>query len=46
MMILTLTVVDREILSGGMRGVGMPYGTRWRNWRAVSHSFYLFIGLD
>ncbi len=25
-----------ELLSGGMRGVGMPYGPRWRNWRAVS----------
>jgi len=30
-------LVDRgELLSGGMRGVGMPYGPRWRNWRAVS----------
>lgn len=24
-----------EILSGGLRGIGMPYGPRWRRWRSV-----------
>lgn len=28
-----------ELLSDGMRGVMMPYGTRWRNWRSVSLLF-------
>lgn len=27
-----------EILSGNMRGLDMPYGPRWRNWRSVSPS--------
>jgi len=25
-----------------MRGIGMPYGPRWRNWRAVSEHTFIF----
>ncbi|PPQ91359.1 hypothetical protein CVT25_004126 [Psilocybe cyanescens] len=32
------SILASEILSGGMRGVGMPYGTRWRNWRSLMHA--------
>ncbi|KAI0038259.1 cytochrome P450 [Auriscalpium vulgare] len=28
-------VVAHEILSGGMRGISMPYGARWRTWRKI-----------
>ncbi|KAF8163799.1 cytochrome P450 [Crassisporium funariophilum] len=28
-------IMAGEILSGGMRGLAMPYGTRWRNWRSL-----------
>ncbi|TFK72866.1 cytochrome P450 [Pluteus cervinus] len=31
-------IVGGEILSGGMRGSVMPYGQRWRNWRALMHA--------
>ncbi|KAF9454479.1 cytochrome P450 [Macrolepiota fuliginosa MF-IS2] len=31
-------IMGGELLSGGMRGVGMPYGPRWRNWRALMHA--------
>ncbi|CAA7271157.1 unnamed protein product [Cyclocybe aegerita] len=31
-------IMAGELLSGGMRGLGMPYGTRWRNWRALMHA--------
>ncbi|KXN86037.1 Fumitremorgin C synthase [Leucoagaricus sp. SymC.cos] len=31
-------VIGGEILSGYMRGVGMPYGTKWRNWRSLMHA--------
>ena len=29
-------IVAGEILCRNMRGLGMPYGQRWRNWRSVS----------
>ncbi|EKM79763.1 hypothetical protein AGABI1DRAFT_127447 [Agaricus bisporus var. burnettii JB137-S8] len=31
-------ILAGEIYSGGMRGIGMPYGRRWRNWRSLIHS--------
>ncbi|KAF9481944.1 cytochrome P450 [Pholiota conissans] len=31
-------IMAGEILSGGMRGLGMPYGSRWRNWRSLMHA--------
>ncbi|KAF6750546.1 cytochrome P450 [Ephemerocybe angulata] len=27
-----------DILTRNMRGLGMPYGQRWRNWRALMHA--------
>lgn len=38
-----LIYIRGELLSKGMRGLGMPYGTRWRNWRAVCHLLYVFV---
>ncbi|KAH9484588.1 Cytochrome P450 monooxygenase 58 [Psilocybe cubensis] len=32
------SIMVGELLSDGMRGVMMPYGTRWRNWRSVMHA--------
>ncbi|KAF8662701.1 hypothetical protein AX16_001143 [Volvariella volvacea WC 439] len=32
------SIMAGEILSGGMRGIGMPYGQRWRNWRSLMHA--------
>jgi len=29
------SIVANEILNRNMRGLPMPYGQRWRNWRAV-----------
>lgn len=34
-------IVAGEILCRNMRGLGMPYGQRWRNWRSVSLPFFL-----
>ncbi|KJA17919.1 hypothetical protein HYPSUDRAFT_169845 [Hypholoma sublateritium FD-334 SS-4] len=31
-------IMAGEILSGGMRGLGMPYGARWRSWRSLMHA--------
>ncbi|KAF8999598.1 cytochrome P450 [Cyathus striatus] len=31
-------IIGSEIYSGGMRGVGMQYGQRWRNWRSLMHA--------
>lgn len=31
-------IMSGDLLSGGMRGLGMQYGTRWRNWRYLMHS--------
>ncbi|KAJ3516999.1 hypothetical protein NLJ89_g781 [Agrocybe chaxingu] len=31
-------IVGGEIYSGGMRGIGMPYGQRWRNWRLLMNT--------
>ncbi|KAF9442694.1 cytochrome P450 [Macrolepiota fuliginosa MF-IS2] len=31
-------IIGGEILSRHMRGVGMPYGPKWRNWRSLVHS--------
>ncbi|KAK7044096.1 hypothetical protein VNI00_007812 [Paramarasmius palmivorus] len=31
-------IMANEILSGGMRGIGMPYGPRWRKWRTLQQS--------
>ncbi|KAI0055363.1 cytochrome P450 [Artomyces pyxidatus] len=30
-------VVAHEILSGGMRGLSMQYGDKWRKWRKIQH---------
>ncbi|KAI0055362.1 cytochrome P450 [Artomyces pyxidatus] len=30
-------IVAHEILSGGMRGLTMPYGEKWRKWRKIQH---------
>ncbi|KAF9002774.1 cytochrome P450 [Cyathus striatus] len=32
------SIVAAEILSGGMRGVSMDYGQRWKNWRSLIHA--------
>lgn len=32
-----------DILTRNMRGLGMPYGQRWRNWRAVRQSISSWI---
>lgn len=31
-------VMANEILSGGMRGISMPCGPRWRRWRSLQQS--------
>lgn len=31
-------IIAGEILSRGMQGIAMPYGTQWRNWRRLMHS--------
>ncbi|KAJ2928070.1 hypothetical protein H1R20_g9024, partial [Candolleomyces eurysporus] len=31
-------IVAGEILCRNMRGLGMPYGQRWRNWRSLMHA--------
>ncbi|KAF8888916.1 cytochrome P450 [Gymnopilus junonius] len=31
-------IMGSELMSGGMRGVNMPYGPRWRNWRSLMHT--------
>ncbi|KAF9549831.1 cytochrome P450 [Agrocybe pediades] len=31
-------IMAGELLSGNMRGLGMPYGQRWRNYRLVMHA--------
>ncbi|KAI0319727.1 cytochrome P450 [Amylostereum chailletii] len=32
-----LDLISHEILSGGMRGLSMPYGEHWRKWRKIQH---------
>ncbi|KDR69262.1 hypothetical protein GALMADRAFT_256096 [Galerina marginata CBS 339.88] len=31
-------IMASELMSGGMRGLSMPYGQRWRNWRSLMHA--------
>ncbi|KAF8061631.1 cytochrome P450 [Lyophyllum atratum] len=38
-------IMANEILSGGMRGIGMPYGPRWRRWRSTVESSLLLRDL-
>ncbi|KAF9268871.1 cytochrome P450 [Marasmius fiardii PR-910] len=31
-------ITANQLLSGGMRGIGMPYGPSWRKWRTLQQS--------
>ncbi|KDR67549.1 hypothetical protein GALMADRAFT_258204 [Galerina marginata CBS 339.88] len=31
-------IMAAELMSGGMRGLSMTYGQRWRNWRSLMHA--------
>ncbi|KAF8875598.1 cytochrome P450 [Gymnopilus junonius] len=31
-------IMASELMSGGMRGLTMPYGNRWRGWRSLMHA--------